>query len=240
MRLRAGGVPMCTQRQRARDPDASADEVRYRPPTASGTTFVDPSDAYQYGLAYDLFRTDKAFWQDWNVVDCARGPCARYAGEPAGMIIRVVMDLPDMSCGLLPTIYTPSLPARPSDAEEETRPRGPADARGMPPGFSVALEVHKLQQSRDYLRHHFPDGDVDPAWKWLDDIVRKKDGIEEGQKPGKPRAKHKSRPGAAMTATSSGGRQSESGSSFLPGGSLEERLRELEMPSRVNEDSSLR
>jgi len=74
--------------------------------------------------------------------------------------------------------------------------------KSLPPGFSVALEVHILEEARIMLAHQrsFRNGLIDPQYKWLDDIVRKFDGEDEPTKPN-PRAKQKSnRPRPALLA----------------------------------------
>jgi len=72
----------------------------------------------------------------------------------------------------------------------------------LPPGFSVALEVHILEEARIMLAHQraFRKGLIDPKYGWLDAIVRKFDGEHETTKPN-PRAKQKSnRPRLALLA----------------------------------------
>jgi len=72
----------------------------------------------------------------------------------------------------------------------------------LPPGFSVALEVHILEEARIMLAHQrsFRNGVIDPNYEWLDAIVRRFDGEHESTKPN-PRAKQKSsRPPLALLA----------------------------------------
>jgi len=63
---------------------------------------------------------------------------------------------------------------------------------GLPPGYSVALEVHVLEEAKIMLTHQraFRGGKIDPEFEWLDAIVRKKD--VDAAKP-EPRAKRAAR-----------------------------------------------
>jgi len=184
------------------DPDTALDNPDYRKAKAP---FAQPSDAYLYEVLYNAFRADTEFWHLWKVVDCARGspvedddPLSENRG-----CIRVVMDLP-MSEKIYPVVYTPNVVVRPlpvtnspSSAAEVAPPpaahEGVLAVRGIPEGASVVLEVHKLEEARRLLSwsRKCNDGEVDPSFAWLEDIIDVRDG-----KPEKPpaRAKHKSRP----------------------------------------------
>jgi len=72
----------------------------------------------------------------------------------------------------------------------EARPRQRAIA-GLPPGYSVALDVHTLEQARLLLKHQrdFRGGQIDPKYEWLDAIVKRADVVPQ-VKP-QPRAKQK-------------------------------------------------
>merc|ERR1719343_1599129 len=100
-------------------------------------------------------------------------------------------------------------------------------AAGLTPGYCVSLEIHKLQDSRERLAHQLArDGEVDPALKWLDDIIRAKDGPP---KPSTPRAKHKSRPGFSAGAARQQRHEGEGGQEAPQlGGTLEGLLRDSE------------
>lgn len=60
----------------------------------------------------------------------------------------------------------------------ESSTRSVKSIHGLPPGYSVALEVHILEEARIMLGHQraFRAGKIDPRYEWLDAIVRKVDG----------------------------------------------------------------
>lgn len=90
---------------------------------------------------------------------------------------------------------------------EAKRGRGVKCIPGLPPGYSVALEVHLLEEARIMLAHQrsFRGGKIDPSFEWLDAIVKRIDG--DGAKP-EPRAKKASRP-KILAHSSDGGARPE-------------------------------
>eukprot|EP00747_Dinoflagellata_sp_TGD_P103524 gnl/TRDRNA2_/TRDRNA2_168988_c0_seq1.p1 gnl/TRDRNA2_/TRDRNA2_168988_c0~~gnl/TRDRNA2_/TRDRNA2_168988_c0_seq1.p1 ORF type:complete len:319 (-),score=58.99 gnl/TRDRNA2_/TRDRNA2_168988_c0_seq1:139-1059(-) len=153
-----------------------------------------PAETYQYDIVYQIFCNDKEFWSHWRVVDCARNsPLESISQENAS--IRVVMDLPT-SQRLYPTAYTPGFSTVPIDSNAAQGSGGAAQPKkidGLPPGYSVALDVHILENARVLLEHQRRfRGAVDPKLEWLDAIVAKVPvpPKPEGIKP-RPKAKTK-------------------------------------------------
>jgi hypothetical protein len=133
-----------------------------------------PSETFQYDVVYEAFRQDEEFKQNWCVVDCARNnPKESISQENAS--IRVVMDLPSTQ-KLYPTAYTPGFSTLPYTAT--AKPKAQQDVQGLPAGYSVALEVYILEEARRKLafQREYRNGQIDPEYQWLDDIIRKHDG----------------------------------------------------------------
>jgi hypothetical protein len=183
----------------AADPSLPIGLTKYHRAFRSGKPGALPSETYQYDIVYETFRNDEDFWRNWNVKACQR------ADEDASMAednaaIRVVMDLP-AGQKLFPTTYTPGFTIRPAlteDAQDGQRATTDSQRRvdGLLPGYSVALEVHLLEEAKIMLKNQraFRAGGVEPRFRWLDDVVKvidAEDNAEAGHKP-QPRAKQKS------------------------------------------------
>merc|ERR1712187_557379 len=116
----------------------------------------------------------------WKVVGQARNsPEESISQESAS--IRVVMDLPS-SQKLYPTAYTPGFPTLPCNHKPDSsgsgsrvvkEPTEEKEEEKLPPGYSVALDVHILEDARIMLdfQRSFRGGEIDPKYKWLDEIV---------------------------------------------------------------------
>lgn len=159
------------------DPDAPLRPAEYHRASVGGSTGAKPTETLQYGIVYDTFCEDKEFWQHWRVVDCARNsPEESISQENAS--IRVVMDLDD-SQKLFPTAYTPGFPTLPRNAAPLThiKARDQRKIDGLHPGYSVALEVHILEDARIMLKHQrdFRNGTISPRFNWLSTIISEHD-----------------------------------------------------------------
>lgn len=162
------------------DPDEALARSKYNRAQISNSDGAMPSETFQYDIVYEAFCQDEAFKNHWKVKGCARNSKDESISQE-NATIRVVMDLPP-SQRLYPTAYTPGFPTIPVDAEGASGKQltTPERIPGLPVGYSVALDVHILEDSRIMLRHHCAKRDkVDPEYEWLYDIVKKVDE-EEG------------------------------------------------------------
>lgn len=132
-----------------------------------------PAETYQYDLVYEAFKNDKIFWDNWKILDCARNsPENTEMRHSQDASIRVVMNLPPTQ-RLYPTAYTPGFPTVPLTATQRSVQK-PDPINGLPPGYSVALDVHVLDDAKVMLMHQrkFRGGSIDPKYDWLDKILR--------------------------------------------------------------------
>jgi len=129
-----------------------------------------PSETYQYDIVYEAFCNDKEFWGNWHVIGCERNSATESVSQDNASI-RVVMKL-SPSQRLYPTAYTPGFPTVPAHARSSPA-REPVNIPGLPIGFSVALDVHILEDARVLLEHQrsFRKGSIDTKYDWLDRIV---------------------------------------------------------------------
>lgn len=171
------------------NPDEALRPAAYRRADAGGAAGAMPAETFQYNIVYETFKNDSDFWTNWNVVDCARNsPLESISQENAS--IRVVMKL-DSNQKLVPTAYTPGFPTVPYRAAGyDPGVRREKEIPGLPPGYSVALDVYILSDARIMLQHQrdFRGGTVDPEYAWLEKIVDaadKQDGIDS-RAPRKP------------------------------------------------------
>lgn len=180
------------------DPDRPLDAALYRRANMNSAPGALPSETYQYDLVYEAFRNDKEFWNHWKVIGCVRNsPDMSMSQERA--TIRVVLDLPQWQ-KLYPTAYTPGFSTLPMGAERSDSSTLRCAIPGLPPGYSVALEVHILEDTKMLLAHQrsFRNGEIDPKYEWLDEIVKQAE--RAGQRTN-PRAKAKvGRSAAAKSA----------------------------------------
>lgn len=162
----------------SQNPDHELPESNYRRALVNHSAGAMPAETYQYDIVYMKFKSDEAFWKSWHVVGCARAsPRDSISQETA--TIRVVMDLP-ASQKLYPSAYTPGFAAVP---KRDDVPRGSSQAQriaeipGLPHGYSVALDVHILEDARMMLEYQrkYRGGKVDPDYHWLQDIIEKHD-----------------------------------------------------------------
>eukprot|EP00927_Polykrikos_kofoidii_P022694 TRINITY_DN21113_c0_g1_i1.p1 TRINITY_DN21113_c0_g1~~TRINITY_DN21113_c0_g1_i1.p1 ORF type:complete len:450 (+),score=82.23 TRINITY_DN21113_c0_g1_i1:99-1448(+) len=154
------------------DPSAPMGQANYHRAVVGKSMGAMPCEAYQYDIVYNAFCCDEDFWRNWKVVDCCRNSIEDSVSEAAASI-HVVLDLPP-SQKLFPTAYTPGFPTLPVNSVNKVPPQ-PKVIPGLTPGYSVALDVHILQDARVMLefQRSFRKGVIDPKCKWLDDIVSK-------------------------------------------------------------------
>jgi len=156
------------------DPNLALDPSEYRRASCGGSAGVMPSEAYQYDLVYNEFCKDEAFWKNWKVVNCARcSPEESLSSKNAA--IKVVMDLPS-SQRLFPTAYTPGLHTLPMSAGSTRSGEQGTTIPGLPEGYSVALDVHLLENAKIVLAHQRAfRGEVEHKFEWLDRIISGRD-----------------------------------------------------------------
>lgn len=163
--LTDGPKPKERARKRGTGPKQVEEPVTYTGPM--------PAETYQYDLVYEAFKNDKIFWDNWKILDCARNsPENTEMKHSQDASIRVVMNLPPTQ-RLYPTAYTPGFPTVPLTATQRSVQK-PDPIEGLPPGYSVALDVHVLDDAKVMLMHQrkFRGGSIDPKYDWLDKILK--------------------------------------------------------------------
>lgn len=155
---------------------------RSKVPGDHGTSNIGamPSETYQYDIVYEAFCNDREFWQNWHVIGCERNSATESVSQDNASI-RVVMKL-SPSQRLFPTAYTPGFPTLPANSRVGL-PKEPVNIPGLPLGFSVALDVHILEDARVLLEHQrsFRKGEIDTKYDWLDRIVAAYDAKYPGE-----------------------------------------------------------
>mmetsp|Transcript_15327 Transcript_15327/g.33645 ORF Transcript_15327/g.33645 Transcript_15327/m.33645 type:complete len:331 (+) Transcript_15327:129-1121(+) len=177
--LSVGGLPSDTTSSVTRNPEDPLGPATYHRAYVSGSRGAMPAETYQYDIAFEAFLSDKEFWKNWKVVDCARNS-AEESISKENATIRVVMDLPPEQ-KLYPTAYTPGFATLPHSAVSSMSPELSTETSkipGLPPGYSVALDVFILEEAQIMLKHQvaFRGGSVDAKHMWLKKIVDKAAG----------------------------------------------------------------
>lgn len=146
----------------AGDPNAPLDLTRYHRAVQKKLNIATPPETYQYEAAYEALTKDKEFRERYGIIDFAKKTDSISEDNAA---IRVVIRQTAKSQGLLPCTYTP----------------GGLDAQsvpGLPPGYSIALEVYVLEEAKTLLDHQraFRNGAIEKRLEWLDKIVQREYG----------------------------------------------------------------
>lgn len=124
-----------------------------------------------YDVIYDYFQHDADFWDQWDVVACAPSvPEASQKQRQERAAIRIVVDKP--AGYKLPTTYPPC------DTGESEMMRS---IPGLPAGFNVPLDAYTFQDGESLLdaQRKFHDGEIQPRYRWLDDIIRRHRQVQE-------------------------------------------------------------
>lgn len=124
-----------------------------------------------FDVIYDYFQHDAEFWDQWDIVASAPSVAEasqKQRGEKAA--IRIVVDKP---AGFkLPNAYPP----HDFGQFETVRP-----IPGLPAGFTVPLDAYTFQDGENLLeaQRKFHDGEIQPRYRWLDDIIRRHRYVQE-------------------------------------------------------------
>lgn len=183
--LQHGALPK--QQRSSQDPHQPMTSALYKPADLRPDTFEKTTDAYMYDVIFTYFSQDKDFRSRWNVVgfmagvpDKTQKQACRQCGrayeslkedvcqhckakrEMGRAPIRVVMDMPSLT-ETLPRSYPPVVPGR----------NKPKMIPGLPIGYNVPLEAYTVEDGRILLERQkqFNNDQIDPRFKWLQDIM---------------------------------------------------------------------
>eukprot|EP00930_Biecheleria_cincta_P063350 TRINITY_DN4887_c0_g4_i1.p1 TRINITY_DN4887_c0_g4~~TRINITY_DN4887_c0_g4_i1.p1 ORF type:complete len:327 (+),score=49.42 TRINITY_DN4887_c0_g4_i1:84-1064(+) len=152
-----------------REPDKNLSLSSHKPANLHAGAFETTTEAYMYDVIYDYFRHDDYFWKQWDIVDCAPSvPDVNQKARQENAAIRMVVNKP--SHFKLPKSYPP-------DAPDHV----PRSIPGLPDGFKVPLHAFTVEDGESFLETQrlFHDGEIQPQYRWLEDIINRNRALQD-------------------------------------------------------------